>query len=76
MKINFYDRHAEHADPNVPLCEHGQDFVLRVGDTFTGSINMGSEVLAEVEIVCKGKDRCDVIINQLEYLIAKAKRSL
>ena len=82
LKIEFRDRHAEHALPDYAdeLCDH-QDHELQPGDTFRGTINwsvpasfVATGIIddhAEVEIHYLERDHILVIVNHPDYLKAK-----
>ena len=83
LRVEFYDRHAEHAlDPELPLCDH-QNFALNVGDTFTGRVMLDvDEILLrariidpvlEVELLYLEEGKIRVVINMPDYLTAKAR---
>jgi hypothetical protein len=83
MKIELFDRHAEHLDESVPLCFHDV-YSLDWGDTFRTEVNMEvpgwivtSKLMkaeAEVEIHFISKRHIKVIINHADYLTTKRAR--
>lgn len=58
-----------------PLREHKEFDLFVSGYRLKAFVYMGSEVIAEIELEYVDKKRVRLIINQLEYLIARAKRS-
>lgn len=73
MKLEFRDRHAEHADGREELCHHS-DFDFLPGDIAKFDARMGGSVIAEVEIEYVNRKTMRVTLNQLDYLIERAKR--
>jgi hypothetical protein len=74
LHVETYDRHGEHVDPEVPLCEHG-DLNFYPGDTFKFNMMLGNEIVGQFEMEYPKKGELRVVMNHLDYLIAKAKRS-
>lgn len=80
LKVDFYDRHAEHIDPNKPLCNH-RTYVLHLGDFFNGIVEMDvsaslveSGILdakAEFSIEFVDPDRIKVVVNMPDYIAAR-----
>ena len=80
MTIDFYDRHAEHIDPDIPLCDH-RSYVLNVGDSFNGMVEMDIQgslvssgiIHAEAEFVIEfvEPNRIKVVVNMPDYLAAR-----
>ncbi len=83
MKIEVVDRHAEHVDETIPLCAHD---VLDVGVGDHALINVSMETAAwlwtsklieakcQVEVEVVGRNKIRVIVNQPDYLTAKANK--
>lgn len=80
LKIDLYDRHAEHIDPNVPLCNH-RTYVLRLGDFFHGIAEMDISASLHSSGIIDGKaefsiefvdpDRIRVVIDMPDYIAAR-----
>ena len=82
MKVELFDRHAEHVDESVPLCDHNNLPPVWWGDTVR--LNVGMEMPgwlvtsklvkaeAEVEIHFVSKKLVRIIINHADYLAARA----
>jgi hypothetical protein len=80
LHIDFYDRHAEHIDPNIPLCNH-KSYILYLGETFRGTAEMSitetfvsSGIIkanSEFEIKFVKPNRIQVVVNMPDYLAAK-----
>lgn len=73
MNVKIRDRHGEHADPNLPICDHG-DHVLRIGDKLTVDSKIGETTIAEIVIEWTAVTEITIVVNSLDYLIEKAKR--
>lgn len=81
MKIELADRHAEHVDESLPLCDHRTFHGVRWGDTFTCEASFESpgwlvtsklmEVKAEVEVHLVSENFIRIIVNHADYLAAK-----
>lgn len=71
IKAQFVDRHAEHVDPEIPLCYHGPQRYLEVGDKWTCSGEIGQEVFCEIEVEVLAEKEIRVTVNHLDYLIAR-----
>jgi hypothetical protein len=85
LRVEFFDRHIEHAlDPELPLCEH-QEYELQVGDTFRASVSWTIDELllrgkiidpiVEIEVVHMGGGEIRLIVNQPDYLTARKRLS-
>lgn len=71
IKAEFADRHGEHIDPELPLCWHGTRD-LRIGDKYICDAILGAdEKLCEIEIEVLGDNHIRVVVNHLDYLLAK-----
>lgn len=75
IKAEFFDRHSEHIDPDIPLCIHGQR-QLDVKDKWICTAEIGGAAICEIELEVVGKDHIRVIVNHLDYLIAKKVAAL
>ena len=74
IEIEVKDRHSEHVDPNRPLCDHGYPTMLHSHDRLKVDVVFGSEVIAEMHVELVSKGRLRIVVNHLDYLIAKAKQ--
>lgn len=80
MTVDFYDRHAEHIDPDLPLCDH-RSYKLEIGDTLNGIVEMDIqaslvltgviEAKAEFSIELVEPNRIRVVVNMPDYLAAR-----
>ena len=81
MKVEMFDRHAEHVDETVPLCTHEVSDYFGPGDLYRLHVEMEmpgwlptSKLVtaeAEVEIHFVSKKLLRVIVNHADYLAAK-----
>jgi hypothetical protein len=76
IEAKFYDRHGEHIDPTIPLCEHGPKKQLIVGDRFVATAEIGSQTVCEIVIEVVGRNKIEIIVNHLDYIIAREVRAL
>ena len=81
MKVEIFDRHAEHVDESVPLCDHdvldtlwGDTVHLKASMEMPGWLVTSKIVKAEatVEIHLVSKKLIRVIVNHADYLAARA----
>jgi flagellar basal body P-ring protein FlgI len=70
LKIRFRDRHAEHVDESIPLCDHN-DHTIFTGDKFVGMLRHGGIVIAEVELVIEANGEVEFTLNHTDYLIER-----
>lgn len=80
LRVEMLDRHAEHVDPDVPLCEHetidvwiGSKIHLRATMEMPGWLPTSKLVTAEAEIELElvSEDHLRMIVNHADYLAAK-----
>jgi hypothetical protein len=81
VRVEVFDRHAEHVDESVPLCTHQSWDTIEWGDVvrLTAKMEMPGWLVtsrlvdaeAEVEIHLVSKKLMRVIINHADYLAAK-----
>jgi hypothetical protein len=80
LKVELFDRHAEHVDESVPLCEHRLSDDIEWGDTVKVYADMElpgwlvtSKLVkaeAQVEVHLVSKKLIRIIINHADYLAA------
>lgn len=81
VRVELFDRHAEHVDENIPLCVHDSWDWVEYGDTVKVEADMTMpgwlvtsklvEAKAEIEIHFISKRLVHVIVNHGDYLAAK-----
>jgi hypothetical protein len=86
MKVEIFDRHAEHVDESIPLCDHEVFNHIYWGDTVKVSTSMelsewivSSRIIkakAEVEIHLVSKDYIRIIVNHGDYLAVKKAQEI
>lgn len=72
MKVKLRDRHGEHVNESLSLCNH-EEYTLGPRDKLIFDSRIGNTVYCQVELVYDKKNEITLIINHLDYLIEKAK---